>query len=370
MKKSSIIAVCIALAVILLAGGGVLGYSIAENSRVNIDYQAVLQGISCGNGPVYVIGHKNPDTDTVCSAIAYANLLKNLGINAEARTTGPVNEETRFVLDYFGVNAPPVLENAAGKSIIAVDHNSYTQAVDGMDAADILGIIDHHNTSGISTASPVYYLGMPVGATATIVWISYLESGIEISKQDAGLLASAILSDTADLRSSTTTALDAQALGYLADIAGISDIDDYYQKMLNAAISYTGMSDDEIFHSDYKEYDMSGNKVGIAVVNAAGREKADEMSKRMTECMKQIPADKRLDNIYVIIIDRENNTSKLIFYGAGAEEIAKAAFGMDDKGDVSFPNIPSRKKDIVPALTEMYKQKGSSNMIHENMIHE
>lgn len=106
MKKSSIIAVCIALAVILLAGGGVLGYSIAENSRVNIDYQAVLQGISYGNGPVYVIGHKNPDTDTVCSAIAYANLLKNLGINAEARTTGPVNEETRFVLDYFGVNAP------------------------------------------------------------------------------------------------------------------------------------------------------------------------------------------------------------------------------------------------------------------------
>lgn len=365
MKKSGIITVCIALAVILLAGGGVLGYSIAENSRVNIDYQAVLQGIDYGDAPVYVIGHKNPDTDTVCSAIAYANLLKNLGVNAEARIAGPVNDETRFVLDSFGVSAPPVLENAAGKSIIAVDHSSYAQMVDGMDAADILGIIDHHNTSGITTASPVYYLSMPVGANATVVWISYLECGIKISKQDAGLLAAAILSDTDNLKSSTTTALDAQALGYLADIAGITDIDDYYRKMQNAATSYTGMSDDEIFYSDYKEYDMSGNKVGIAVVNAAGRKKAEEISKRMTEYMKQIPADKRPDNIYVKIIDREKNTSKLIFYGAGAEEIAKAAFGVDDKGDVSFPNVPSRKKDIVPALMETYNKLLSAKTASE-----
>ena len=160
-----------------------------RNDKIN--YPAYMQGIDYGNGPIYVIGHRPPDSDSVCTAIAYANLKRKLGINAEARITSAINAETAYALKYFDFQEPPLLDNAASKNIILVDHNSFAQAVSGMDKANILEIIDHHNFIGdVKTAAPAYYRNLPIGCTSTIVWLEYREANVPIEKGMAGMMLS------------------------------------------------------------------------------------------------------------------------------------------------------------------------------------
>ncbi len=157
---------------------------------------------------IYVVGHKSPDSDSVCSAIAVADLKRQLGEECEARVAGEINNETGFILKKFGVDVPPILKNAKGKKIILVDHSDLSQAVDGMSEAMVVGLVDHHKLGDVSTSVPVEALIRPLGCNCTIVKGLCDYYGKKISKEIAGLVLCAILGDTVVFRSPTTTGED------------------------------------------------------------------------------------------------------------------------------------------------------------------
>ena len=144
---------------------------IKERDALRALNRSSIERLSTEDGPIYVIGHRSPDSDTVCSAIAYARLLGMLGFKAEARITGDVNRETVFILNEAGADLPPVLEDASGENIFLVDHSEYAQAAEGMEDAHIVGILDHHGVGSVSTGQQLVYEARPIGATATIIWL-------------------------------------------------------------------------------------------------------------------------------------------------------------------------------------------------------
>ena len=184
---------------------------------------------------VLIFGHKNPDTDTICSAIAYAELKKALGMNAEPVRLGAVNGETQFALDTFKIEAPRLVEKVAEEvnEVILVDHNERQQSADDIEQVRVLEVIDHHRIANFETADPLYYRAEPVGCTATILNKLYKENGVEIKKEIAGLMLSAIISDSLLFKSPTCTEQDVQAAKELAEIAGV-DAEVYGLDMLKA----------------------------------------------------------------------------------------------------------------------------------------
>ena len=253
----------------------------------------------------------------MCSAIAYANLKRKLGVNCETRIASPVSQcGNALGLKYFDVPVPPVLDSAAGENIILVDHNLFSQAAAEMDKADILEVIDHHNIGGdVKTGAPIYYRAMPVGCTSTIVWLSYLESNVEIDKQNAGLMLTAILSDTVNLHSQTTTELDRQAVKSLEKIVGFADEEartKYFRAMKEALVSYAGMTEREIITSDYKEYNKSGVKFAIGIVESLTPEKQTALAARLDKWAKDNYKTLNVNMLFILVQDLETMTCKAI----------------------------------------------------------
>lgn len=333
-------------------------YYQAALERLYMLNRASIANMSIGDGPVYVIGHRSPDSDTICSAIAYARLLNLLGYPAEAAANGQVNKETAYILKTAGVEAPPVLEDAAGKSIFLVDHSEYAQATEGMQDAHIVGILDHHGVGSVTTGQQLVYEAKPIGATATIVWLDYLNYGLEIDKTTAALLLGAILSDTTNLTGTTVTEADRQAVSDLAALAGIGDVNAFYLALHAEALSYEGMSDEEILFSDYKEYETSGVKYGIGLVNAIDEDTARALAERMKETLPKAFETLRVDLLYASVGIRENGAK--IDYIVPCEGLSKYVF------EAAFPNYDEfdgtayifrngglgRKTKFVPGLTD------------------
>ena len=361
IKRETIVLLMLVVMVLsaLLAWGG---EAETETDPVadQIDYRALYQAVDYGDGPVYIIGHKSPDSDAVCSAIGLAEVLGQLGIECEPRISGRPNPETQFALDYFGVEAPEILEDASGQSIILVDHNMYSQAVTGMKDANIVGILDHHNLGDVQSAAPLMVRELPVGAASTGVYLTSLETDTTLSPATAGLLATAILSDTNNLTSLTTTALDLDALQALAGLAGLEDTDSYYLQMREAKEAYPDMSDEEILLSDYKEFDMNDVLIGIGSVDASGKAHFEDMKERMQKAMESYYEDSRLVHMYLMLNDYDRNLTQLLYCGEGALDAAQDAFGLDEGKRVMFDYVASRKRDIVPPLTIAYQDPANT----------
>lgn len=303
------------------------------------------------NTPTYVIGHVCPDSDTVCSAIAYANYKNQLNFKCEPRISGNLNKETDFILKYFEVEPPPVLESAAGENIILVDHNLTAQAISGIEKACVVEIIDHHNIFGdIKAKKPVFYLRMPVGCTSTIVWLCYRQNNVKIDKKIAGLMFGAILSDTDNLRSANTTNLDVEAAQSLQKIAGIADRNKFFVEMEREFTNYDGMSEHDIIFTDFKEFGAGDLRCGwstVATLNAIEREK---VKKRLDDFMKTFSSNK-LDMFFIKVHEIEGYTAEMLAYGAGAREILSDALGLKDKNNfILETNLPNKK--IARAITE------------------
>ena len=202
-----------------------------EKENLQVLNRTELEKLDVTGDKIYVIGHKSPDPDTIISAIAWAKLLNELGFNAEARMTEEPDVESRFILEHAGVTAPEILFDASGENIFLVDHSEYNQAVEGMQDAHIVGILDHHGVGSVTTGNVVYYHSTGIGAAATLVWLTYLNYGVEIDETIAHLLLGAILSDTANLGSTYTTEADKAAVEYLQPLSGIEDTTAYYKEM-------------------------------------------------------------------------------------------------------------------------------------------
>ncbi|MBR4462903.1 MAG: DHH family phosphoesterase [Erysipelotrichaceae bacterium] len=316
-----------------------------------------IENMVLEDGTIYVIGHKSPDSDTVCSAIAYARLLNLLGYEAEAVISEPVNNETAYVLKEAGVETPEVLYDASGENIFLVDHSEYAQAVEGLTDAHIIGVLDHHGIGTVSTGNQVVYEGRPIGSTATIVWLDYLNYGLETDRTTAYLLLCAVLSDTDNLTGSTTTEADREAVRTLSEEAGVTDVGELYRQLHIEKLSYAGMSDEEILFSDYKEYEASGVKFGIGLINAIDEETAAQLAKRMKEVLPESFKTRDVDLMYASVGIRENG--KKIDYIVSADELSEAvfrnAFPDYDEYDGTayiFRTGLGRKTKLVPGLTD------------------
>ena len=349
-KVILIIATLLLLAVVFTAGFAV-NQRLSNSTSVKGTITALMNELT-EDEICYVIGHKSPDTDTVCSAILLSEIMSEYGIKCEARISGKINNETKFLLENYGISVPEIMEDAQGKKLILVDHSEYSQMISGIEKADVIGIFDHHAVGSIETNGPIIYESLNIGSTATVIYQIFLADKPSVSKKAAYLIASAILSDTNNLTSNTSTEFDRNTLIKTAKIAGISDIDDFYEKMSEAAESYEGMTDKEIFLSDYKEYEMSGTAVGIACVNAADQENAEWMKERMLQVMEETFENQSMDHLFVVVKNRKNDQSVIIGYGDGISDILTQAFGTEE---FLFKPAASRKKDVVPKLEEAYK---------------
>ncbi len=326
-----------------------------EKKRLQELNRSSISNMVLEEGPIYVIGHKNPNSDTVCTAIAYARLLNELGYEAKPAITMPVNNETAFVLKDAGVKTPEILYDASGLNIFLVDHCEYAQAADGMEDAHIVGVLDHHGIGTVSTGNMVVYEGKPIGATATIVWLDYLNYGVEIDKQTAHILLGAILSDTSNFSASTTTDADRKAVEELSLIAQV-DADDFYKKLHAESLSYAGMSDEEILFGDYKEYEASGVKFGIGLLSAIDDDTAIELAKRMKVALEEYGDTRDVDLIYAAVTMRENGLKHdyIVPGNELSESILKNAFPnyKYDGTSYLYDTGLGRKTIFVPGLTD------------------
>ena len=300
---------------------------------------------------ILVFGHKNPDTDTICSAIAYAELKNKLGKDVKAVRLGEVNEETKYALNYFKVEKPELVENVAGKEIILVDHNERTQTADGFEEAKVLELIDHHRISNFNVDEPLMVRMAPVGCTATIILGIYKENDLVPSKEVAGLMLSAIISDTLLFKSPTCTVYDVKAGKELAEIAGV-DLKEYGLEMLKAGTALGDKSEAELLNMDMKIFEIDGEKIGVAQVNTVNEAEVLERKEKLLAEIDNIIAKEGLKFFMLAITNILTNDSTALVSGNGNDVIEKAFGEKVDSNLVILKGVVSRKKQIIPPLTK------------------
>ncbi|WP_286231748.1 manganese-dependent inorganic pyrophosphatase [Neobacillus mesonae] len=306
---------------------------------------------------VLIFGHKNPDTDSICSAIAYAELKKQLGLNVEPVRLGAVNGETQYALDTFKAEAPRLVEAVAkeSKSVILVDHNERQQSADDITEVRILEVIDHHRIANFETSDPLYYRCEPVGCTATILNKMYKENGKTISKKIAGLMLSAIISDSLLFKSPTCTHEDVIAAHELAEIAGV-DANVYGLEMLKAGADVSSKTVEELLTLDAKGFDMGSSKVEIAQVNTVDPSDVLARKAELEAAINQKIADKNLDLFLFVITDILTNDSVALALGGKSAAVERAYNVTLSENTATLKGVVSRKKQIVPVLTEVFNK--------------
>ena len=304
---------------------------------------------------VLVFGHKNPDTDSICSAIAYAALKKELGVDAEPIRLGSVNNETQFALDYFQAEAPRLVEKVAAEvnNVILVDHNERQQSADDIDQVRVLEVIDHHRIANFETSDPLYYRAEPVGCTATILNKMYKERGVEISKQVAGLMLSAIISDSLLFKSPTCTEEDVAAARELAEIAGV-DAEKYGLDMLKAGADLSDKTVEQLISLDAKEFQMGNYKVEIAQVNAVDTNDVLSKQAEIESVLNRVIEEKGLDLFLFVVTDILTNDSVGLALGRATNAVEKAYNVTLTNNTTVLKGVVSRKKQIVPVLTDTF----------------
>lgn len=252
--------------------------------------------------------------------------------------------------NYVGMISRRNLMNMQKKQIILVDHNEKSQAVDGIGEAEILEIIDHHRLGSLETVSPVYFRNQPLGCTSTIIYQMYQEQGVEIPKEIAGLLLSAIISDTLMFRSPTCTPFDKGVAKRLAEIADV-DIEDHAKKMFRAGSDFKNKTTEEIFYQDFKIFHTEDCDFGVAQISAMSGEELEQIGEQLRPFLPQVLGEKRLNMVYVMLTDILEESSKIIFAGEDAGKILAHAFKKQEDADgILLDGIISRKKQMIPTL--------------------
>jgi len=303
-----------------------------------------------------IFGHKNPDTDTITSALVYADLKTKIGMDAEPVRLGEVNGETQYALEYFNVDAPRLVEKVAGETdtVILVDHNERQQSAVDIEEVRVLEVIDHHRIANFETADPLYYRAEPVGCTATILNKIYKEKGVEVTKEMAGLMLSAIISDSLLFKSPTCTDEDVAAANELAEIAGV-DAEVYGLEMLKAGANMSTKSVAELVTLDAKEFSMGNAKVEVAQINVVDVNDVFGRQAEVEAAMETMIKEKGLDLFLLVVTDILENDSTALALGSKAAEVEKAFNVTLQNNTALLKGVVSRKKQIVPVLTDAMK---------------
>lgn len=302
---------------------------------------------------ILIFGHQSPDTDAITSAISFSYLQNKLGKETEAVALGEATEETQFALDYFKADNPRVVTSVADETdeVMLVDHNEAQQSVSDIDKVDVLAVVDHHRIANFQTSNPLYYRAEPVGCTNTIILKMYKEHNIEVPESIAGLMLSAIISDTLLLKSPTCTKEDKEAALELAGIAGV-DLDSYGKDLLKAGTNTAEKSADQILNADAKNFPMGNYNVRIGQVNVVDvQEVLDRKDELLSEMDKQ-SKNNGYDLFLLVITNVLESDSVALVYGADQQKVAKA-FEKDLVEDtILLEGVVSRKKQVVPQLTK------------------
>ena len=259
---------------------------------------------------------------------------------------------------YIGMISRRNLMNVQKKKLILVDHNEESQAVNGIEFADIQEIIDHHRLGSLETLGPVFFRNEPVGCTATILYRIYKENNVEITKQIAGLLCSAIISDTLMYRSPTCTSIDRAAAEQLAEIADIN-IKEYAKEMFAAGSNLGNKTADEIFYQDFKRFTVGDLKFGVGQINSMNEDELIALKEKILPFMKQVDAG--VDAIFFMLTDILNESTEMLFYGKRAKQMLEEAYllgaeNFNDEGSCTLRNVVSRKKQVIPAIVGSLQQ--------------
>jgi manganese-dependent inorganic pyrophosphatase len=251
--------------------------------------------------------------------------------------------------NYVGMFSRRHLMTRQRKKVILVDHNEKTQAVNNIEEAEILEIIDHHRLGSLETMAPVYFRNQPLGCTSTIIYQMYQEKGIPITEQIAGLLCAAILSDTLVFRSPTCTEMDKEAAQKLAEIAGIK-VEAFGKAMFEAGSDYENKTEAEILNQDFKIFHSGDIAFGVSQVSAMSREELDRVQSRIMPSLKELCVEKKLDMTFVMLTDILSESTNLVFEGADAEAVVRDAYGSAPQEGVLLKGVVSRKKQLIPTL--------------------
>lgn len=299
---------------------------------------------------IKIFGHKNPDTDTIMSSLALEYLENQIeNKDAKAYRLGKINKETAYALKYFKTEEPKLLEKVEeGEEVILVDHNEFGQSVDGIENAKILKVIDHHKVANFKTSEPLFYFAMPVGCTSSILFELFNMNKVEIPSKIAGLMLSAILSDTLLLKSPTCTEKDIEAAKKLAEIANV-DINTYGLEMLKAGTDLSDFTHDELINIDSKPFTTNGVKYQAAQVNTASIKDVLKDQANIEKAMNNFMEKNGVDLFVLMITDIIENNSQILVLGK--QEIAEKAFNVKLENNSAFlPGVVSRKKQIVPQI--------------------
>ncbi|MGH2096388.1 manganese-dependent inorganic pyrophosphatase [Aerococcus urinaeequi] len=302
---------------------------------------------------ILVFGHQNPDTDAITSAISYAYLLNQQGLEAEAVALGQVNEETAYALNEFGQEAPRVIESIGTQTdtVALVDHNESQQSVADLAEVEVHSVVDHHKIGDFKSAAPLTFIAKPYGCSQTIIFELFQEKGIEIPKEIAGLMLSAIISDTLLFKSPTTTEKDQEVGLALAEIAGV-DVEAYGLALLKSGTNVDAKSASEIADGDAKSFEMDGKPVRIGQINVVD---VDDVLKRKDEviaAMKDLVAENEYAAFLLVVTNILTSDSEGLLVGSeDFMQHAEQAFGGQvNDNQIALPGVVSRKKQVVPPL--------------------
>ena len=289
---------------------------------------------------------------TIFNTTDYVENIKDVMAKKRARDFAVIDKEGKF----YGFISSRRLMDARNRRVIMVDHNEKTQAVDGIEEAEILEIIDHHRLGSLETVGPVYFRNQPVGCTATIIYDMYKENGVVPDKTIASLLCSAIISDTLLFRSPTCTWLDRAAGEELSKIAEL-DMEELAQNMFQAGSNLKGKTAEEICFQDFKDFTVSDVKFGVGQVNSMNAEELQEIKESVLPYLEQVANSERLDMVFFMLTNIVDEVTELLCYGKGAKEQVLEAFDLPaDTEDILLEGVVSRKKQLIPTFVISLQQ--------------
>ncbi|MEN8142255.1 MAG: manganese-dependent inorganic pyrophosphatase [Thermodesulfobacteriota bacterium] len=305
---------------------------------------------------VYVVGHSNPDTDSVCGAIAYAHYLKATGTDAVACAQidpANLNPESKLVLDRFGLTAPQELTDVDGKDVALVDFSDIGQAPANVTNANVVAIVDHHKIGDITTNGPIFFYAKPVGCTCTVLFEMYKNNNVDLPKDIAGGMVAAILSDTVNFKSPTCTDEDKAAVKELLSVAGVADQDALFMDMLMAKSSVAGVPVKDLVFRDYKDFDMNGKKVGIGQIELASLDQVADIRGDLLKAVEEVKADGRHTVLFMLTDVVKEGTDLMVISDEPA--VIEGAFGGKIADNTMWVDgMMSRKKQAVPPLQEAF----------------
>ena len=303
---------------------------------------------------MYVVGHKIPDSDSICGAIALAYLKNQIGEEAIATRLGDVSPETQFILDTFGFEAPELKMSYAGEEVYIVDHTEKTQAPDDIDEATVVGVVDHHKLGDLTTSTPLECWIRPVGCSNTIIKMMYDFYGVEIPKNIAGLMLGAILSDTVIFKSPTCTTADIKCVEVLAEIAGIEDYKAFGMEMFKVKSAVEGTPARDLVMRDFKDFNMNGNLVGIGQLEVIDLAVFDDIKADLEADIAKLKEEGKRHSVLLLLTDIMKEGSQMLI-ASDDEGIIEKAYGIAPEASrVWLDGVLSRKKQVVPPLQDAF----------------